>query len=89
MWHLNEYARPIASIGLTTARAAVVEVVQHLDGLLQDAMGFPALHVDHEANATGLVLIRRIVKALLDRRPQGAACLALRSATLLLHVRFS
>ena len=86
--HLDEHARAVAGIGLATTRAAMVEVAQHLDGLLHDAVGFPALHVDDEADAAGLVLEPRIVKTLLSRLPRGATREALLSAAFVLHDQF-
>ena len=65
---LDQNAGAVAGIGLATAGAAVVQVQQHLQGLLNDGVGLPALDVDHEAHAAGLVLELRIVQALLGRR---------------------
>ncbi len=65
MRHLDEHARAVAGIGLAAAGAAVIEVAQHLDGLLEDAVRFAALDVDDEAHAAGLVLEPRVVETLL------------------------
>ena len=44
-------------------RAAVVEVGEDLQPLLDDAMRAQALDVGHEANAAGVVFVRRLVQA--------------------------
>ncbi len=69
----------------------MVEVTQDLDGLLQNAVGLAALHVDYEADAAGLVFVPGVVKTLLAGPPQltsGAPRKALLSAVVLvLHKR--
>jgi hypothetical protein len=45
------------------------EVLEHLEGLADDRVGFPALHVDDEADATGVVLVSGIIEALGLRHP--------------------
>jgi hypothetical protein len=47
----------------------MIQVAQHLEGLLQDAMGLAALDVHHETHAAGLVFEPWIVKTLLFRWP--------------------
>ena len=76
---LDEDARAVAGVGLAAARAAVVQVQQDLQGLLNDGMGLPALDVGHESHAAGLVLELRVVQALFGRRagPLRPAALAL------------
>jgi hypothetical protein len=66
----------------------MVEVAQHFDRLLQDAVGFPALHVDDEADAAGLVFEPRIIETLLSRLPRGAAREALLHPAFVVHSRF-
>jgi hypothetical protein len=46
----------------------VVQVGKDLQGVGDDFVGFPALHIDHEADAAGVVLERGIIEALLPRR---------------------
>ena len=65
--HLDEDARAVAGIRLAAARAPMIEIAQHLNGLLQDTMGLAALDVDDEAHAAGLVLEPRVVEPLLSR----------------------
>jgi hypothetical protein len=79
MRHLQEDAGAIAGVGLAAAGAAMVEVLQHLDRLLQDLVRLPPFDIDHKADATGVVLEPGIVQSLLGRQPQlsglGAASL--------------
>src|ERR1019366_3117910 len=86
--HLDEHAGTVAGVGLATTGATMVEVAQHLDRLLQDAVGFPALHVDDEADAAGLVFEPRIIETLLSRLPRGAAREALLRPAFVVHSRF-
>ena len=63
-----QHAGAVAGVDLAAAGAAVVEVLQDLDGLLEDAVRLAALDVDHEAEPAGVVLEARIVESL----PGGA-----------------
>ena len=65
--HLHQHAGAVAGVGLAAAGAAMVEIAQDLDGLLQDLVGLAALHVDDEADAAGVVLELRIVETLFAR----------------------
>jgi len=65
MRHLHEHARAIARVGLAAGSAAVVEVRQDLQRLLQDLVRFAPVHVRHETDAAGIVLEGRIIQALL------------------------
>jgi len=69
VWHLNEHAGTVSGVDLATARATMIEVAQDLDGLLQDPVGFAALHVHDETDAAGLVLVPGVVQALLAGLP--------------------
>ena len=69
MRHLHQNARAIARIGLATARAAMVQVAQNLEGLLDDLVGLFSFDVHHETDATGVMFKPRIVQALLGRQP--------------------
>jgi hypothetical protein len=73
--HLDQHAGAVAAVFLGAAGAAVIEIHEDLQALLQDAVGLAALDVDHEADAAGVVLERRVVQALLRRqsRPAGSA----------------
>ena len=65
--HLDENACAVAGVGLTAAGATVIEIAQHLDGLLQDAVGLAPLHVHDEADTTRLVFEPGVVQTLLLR----------------------
>ncbi len=60
---LNENAGAIARVGLASARAAVQQIEQNLQPLVDDAVRLAALDVDDEANAARVVLVGRVVKA--------------------------
>lgn len=65
---LNQDARAVARVRLAATRAAMVEVDENLDALLDDLVGLLALHVHDEADAAGIVLELRVVKSLLGRQ---------------------
>jgi hypothetical protein len=71
--HLYQHAGAVAAVFFGAAGAAMIEIHEDLQALLQDAMRFAALDVDDEADATSLVLERRIVQTLFRRqsRPAG------------------
>ena len=66
--NLEQHARPVAGVGFAAAGAAVVEILQHLDRLLQDLVRPVALDIHHETHAAGVVFEPGIVKALLGRQ---------------------
>ena len=66
--HLQENARAVTGVGLAAGGAAVIEVGEHLERIGDDLMRFPALHIDDEADAAGIMLKRGIVEALLAGR---------------------
>jgi len=63
--HLDEHAGAVAGVDFAATGPAVVQVLQHLDRLLEDAVRFVALDVHHEADAAGVVLEPRVVQTLL------------------------
>ncbi len=65
VWHLEENARAVAGVLLATARAAVLQVEQNLDGLLDQVVRFAVLEVGDEADAAGVVLVVGVVQPLL------------------------
>jgi hypothetical protein len=69
--HLQQHAGAVAGVGLGAGCAAVVQVLQDLDRLLQDLVRLAALDVDHEADAAGVVLEPRVVEALLRGQAVG------------------
>ena len=67
MWHLDQHARAVAGVGLVAAGAAVIQVSQNLQRLLEDGVRLAPLDVGDEAEATGLVLEPGVIEALLCR----------------------
>jgi hypothetical protein len=68
--HLDQDAGAVARVDLRAAGAAVVEVLEHLDRLLDDAVRLVPLDVDHEPLAAGVVLVARVIQPLAGRRAQ-------------------
>jgi hypothetical protein len=69
MGHLDQDARAVAGVGFATARAAMVEVAEHLEGLLDDLMRFPAFDIHHETDAAGFVFEPGVIEALPGGHP--------------------
>src|SRR5262249_7983475 len=65
--HLNQDTGAIPGVGFAAAGAAVFEVEQDLDGLLDDGMRFAPREVNDEADAAGIVLVLRVVQTLGER----------------------
>ena len=71
---LEENAGAVAGVGFAPAGAAMVQIQEHLEGLLDDGVGLPAFDVDDKSHAAGIVLEPRVVQALFPRQPrQGVA----------------
>ena len=66
--HLGEDTRAVAGVVLGTNRAAVVEIQQNGQRVLNDRVRFSAMDIYDEADAAGVMLECRIVKALLGRQ---------------------
>jgi hypothetical protein len=66
--HLQQDARAVAGVRLGPARAAVLEVAQHLERLLDDGVRFFALDVDHKAHPARIMLEAWVIKSLFRRR---------------------
>ena len=64
MRDLREDPAPVAERRISPDRAAMVEVGKDLQPLFENVMGLPVFHVGNEADAAGIMLIGRIVKAL-------------------------
>src|SRR5262249_31944835 len=60
--HLHQDARTVAGERVAAAGAAVGEIAQHLEPLLDDAVRLLALHVHDEADAAGVVLDARVTQ---------------------------
>src|SRR5262245_4264241 len=61
--YLNQDTGAIAGVDLGSARAAVLQVGQELQRLVDDGVRAPTFDVDDETDATGVVLERGIVEA--------------------------
>ena len=64
MRNLHQDTRAVAGQRITAAGPAMRQVVQHLQSLAHDIVGSLALDIDDEADAAGVVLVPRVVKAL-------------------------
>jgi len=64
MRDLHQDAGAVPGVLLAAAGAAMAEVEQHLDGVADDAAGLPSLEIHHETDATGIMLVLRVVKTL-------------------------
>ena len=61
---LHQHAGAVADQRIGTDRAAMRQVFEHGKAVLDDLMRLHALHVDDEADATGVMLVARIVETL-------------------------
>jgi hypothetical protein len=61
--HLDQDAGAVAHQLVGAHRAAVVQVLQDLQRMGDDGVALLALDVRHEADAAGVVLMRRVVQA--------------------------
>jgi hypothetical protein len=64
MRDLDQDSGAVARVGLTAAGAAVLQVLQNLERLGDNPMRLAALDVHHEADATGVVLVGRVIEPL-------------------------
>src|SRR5690606_23988195 len=70
---LQHHAGAVAGQRIAAARAAVLEVAQDLQPLLDDVVGLLAAHVDDEADAAGVACRHRAVEASLLGQPSPLA----------------
>ena len=82
--HLQQHAGPIPGVGFAAAGTAVIEVAEHPEALLQNLMGFAALHIHDEADAAGVMFEPRVIKTLLGREVGPPTA---RAVTSLVHCR--
>ena len=75
--HLDQAAGAVAHQRVCPDRAPVVEIDQDLQPLGDDVVRFPALDIGDEADATGVVLVPRIIEALLLGRSHTATLRAM------------
>jgi hypothetical protein len=61
---LKQNAGAVSCLGISSARAAVGQVEQHLNSLAYDVVAFAAADVGHKSYAAGIMLLRGMVKAL-------------------------
>ena len=61
---LNQDAGAVTGVGLAAARAAVLQVDEHLEAALDDGVRTLSLYIDDEADAARVVLEARVIQAL-------------------------
>ena len=64
---LQQDAGAVATIRIAADRTAVLEVAQHLEGLLHQLMAAHPLEVDDEADPAGIMLVGGVVESLAER----------------------
>ena len=64
MWHLHQDARAVASVFLAATCAAMFEVAQNLQCLMDDGVRLAVLQIDDKADATRIVFVGGIIKPL-------------------------
>jgi hypothetical protein len=64
MWDLNQQSGAVTGFRIAATRAAVRQVDQNLDALLDDLMALLTSDAGDKADATSIVLMRRIVETL-------------------------
>src|SRR5258708_27198073 len=62
--NLEQDPGAVARVDLAPAGAAVLEIEQDLDGILDDIRGLTSPQVDDEADAAGVVLVTRVIETL-------------------------
>lgn len=67
--NLDQDAGAVAHQLVGAHGAAVIQVFQDLQALLDDGVALAALDMGHEADATGVVLVVRVIQALGAGRP--------------------
>ena len=70
MRHLQQHPCAVARVDFAAAGPAVVQVLQYLDRLLEDAVRLVPLDVDDEPLAASVVLVARVVETLPGGRSQ-------------------
>ena len=64
---LDQHAGAVPGVRVAAQGATVVEVGQHLQGIVEQPARSAAVHVDDETDPAGVVLIRRVVQTLRGR----------------------
>ena len=62
MRFLYQDADAIAGVLLAAAGTAMQEIFQNCQGIFYNGVGFPALHVNDETNAAGIVFLAGFVE---------------------------
>ena len=65
---LEQNAGPVAGTGIAALRTTVVQIIENLQSLLNDAVGLVAFDVDHEPDPAAVFLEPRIVEPLFRRK---------------------
>jgi len=65
---LEQNPGPVAGTGIAALRTAMVQIIENLESLLNDAVGLVAFDVDHEPDPAAVFLEPRIVEALFWRK---------------------
>jgi hypothetical protein len=66
--NLNQDAGAVTSFGIAAAGAAMREIYQDLDSLLDDLVALFAANAGDKAHSTSIVLVRRVVETLRGRQ---------------------
>ena len=66
--HLDQDSRPVARQRVRADRAAMGQVLQDLQTLLDDPVALPVPDVDHESDPARIVLVAWVVEPLLPGR---------------------
>jgi hypothetical protein len=64
---LKQHARPVARVGFAAACAAMLQIQEHLNRLIDNPARAPTLNVDDEAQTARVMLEPRVVESLLRR----------------------
>ena len=67
MGDLHQDAGPVAALLVGALRAAVVQVLQDLQRIVDDAVGFFSFNIHNKPDTAGVMLKRRVVQALRRR----------------------
>jgi hypothetical protein len=79
--NLNQHTGAVAGLRIAAAGAAVGQVDQDLNALLNDGVSLLSADAGYKADAAGVVLGRRVIEALRGR--QTVVCLPIRQKMLL------
>jgi hypothetical protein len=64
VWDLNQNASAVAGFRIAAASAAVREIDEDLNSLLDDVVAFFAANASDKSNAASVVFVRRVIKSL-------------------------